>query len=157
MSTMEVIETHLTPNFTLAELTHSETAARIGVDNQPDQVQLANLARLANLLEQIRALVRKPIIVTSGLRTLPVNRSVGSKDTSQHVKGCAADIKVPGMTPDQLVRVILASGISFDQCIREFAKPNGSGWTHISVPNTEDTAPRRMALIIDEQGTRAFA
>lgn len=154
---MQVQEKYLTPNFTLSELTNSETADRHGIDNQPDPMQLANLTRLANLLEQIRAWVRKPVLVTSGLRTLPVNRAVGSKDTSQHIKGCAADIKVSGMTPDQLVRAILNSGISFDQCIREFAKPNGSGWTHISVPNTVDTAPRRMALIIDEQGTRAFA
>jgi zinc D-Ala-D-Ala carboxypeptidase len=155
--TMQVTETHLTPNFTLAELTHSETAARMGLDNQPDPAQLANLTRLADMLEQVRVLLRKPIIVTSALRTLPVNRAIGSKDASQHTKGCAADIKVPGMTPDQVVRAIVASGLSFDQCIREFAKPNGTGWTHLSIPNTIDTAPRRMALIIDEQGTRAFA
>jgi hypothetical protein len=154
---MQVTDTHLTPNFTLAELTHSETAERLGLDNQPDAAQLANLTRLADMLEQVRALLRKPIIVTSALRTLPVNRAIGSKDTSQHTKGCAADIKVPGMTPDQVVRAIVASGLSFDQVIREFAKPNGSGWTHLSIPNTIDTSPRRMALIIDDQGTRAFA
>jgi zinc D-Ala-D-Ala carboxypeptidase len=154
---MQVNDTHLTPNFTLAELTHSETAERLGLDNQPDAGQLANLTRLADMLEQVRALLRKPIIVTSALRTLPVNRVIGSKDTSQHTKGCAADIKVPGMTPDQVVRAIVASGLSFDQVIREFAKPNGSGWTHLSIPNTTDTSPRRMALIIDDQGTRAFA
>jgi hypothetical protein len=56
-----------------------------------------------------------------------------------------------------VVRAIVASGLSFDQVIREFAKPNGSGWTHLSIPNTTDTSPRRMALIIDDQGTRAFA
>ena len=154
---MQVTETHLTPNFTLAELTHSETAERLGIDNQPDEAQLANLTRLADMLEQVRALLRKPITVTSALRTLPVNRAIGSKDTSQHTKGCAADIKVPGLTPDQVVRAIVASGLSFDQVIREFAKPNGSGWTHLSIPNTTDTSPRRMALIIDDQGTRAFA
>ena len=154
---MQVNDTHLTPNFTLAELTHSETAERLGLDNQPDAEQLANLTRLADMLEQVRALLRKPIIVTSALRTLPVNRVIGSKDTSQHTKGCAVDIKVPGLTPDQVVRAIVASGLSFDQVIREFAKPNGSGWTHLSIPNTTDTSPRRMALIIDDQGTRAFA
>jgi len=154
---MQVTETHLTPNFTLAELTHSETAERLGLDNQPDAAQLANLTRLADMLEQVRALLRKPIVVTSALRTLPVNRAIGSKDTSQHTKGCAADIRVPGMTPDQVVRAIVASGLSFDQVIREFAKPNGGGWTHLSIPNTTDTSPRRMALIIDDQGTRAFA
>ena len=157
MTPMQVTETHLTPNFTLAELTHSETAERLGLDNQPGPAQLANLRRLADMLEQVRALVRKPIIVSSGYRSLPVNRAIGSRDTSQHAKGCAADIKVPGITPDQVVRAITASGIAFDQCIREFANPNGGGWTHISVPNTIDTAPRRQALIIDKQGTRAFA
>jgi hypothetical protein len=154
---MQVTETHLTPNFTLAELTHSETAERMGLDNQPGPAELANLRRLSDMLEQVRVLVRKPIIVSSGYRSPPVNRAIGSRDTSQHTKGCAADIKVPGMTPDQVVRAIVGSGISFDQCIREFANASGGGWTHISVPNTIDTAPRRMALIIDQQGARPFA
>lgn len=154
---MQVNQTHLTPNFTLAELTHSENADRLGLDNTPGPAELANLRRLADLLEQVRVLVRKPVIVTSGYRAPAVNRAAGSKDTSQHIRGCAADIKVPGMTPDQVVRAITSSGITFDQCIREFARPDGRGWTHISVPNTIDTAPRRQALIIDEQGTRAYA
>jgi len=81
-----------------------------------------------------------------------VNDAVGSKDSSQHRVGCAADIRVPGMTPDQVVRAVIASKLQFDQVIREFDR-----WTHISVPNTPEAKPRRQALIIDKTGTRPFA
>ena len=77
---------------------------------------------------------------------------MGSKDSSQHRSGCAVDIRVPGLTPDQVVRAIIASGLPYDQVIREFDR-----WTHVSVPNTPEAAPRRQALIIDKAGTRAFA
>lgn len=143
---------HITPNFTLAELTASETASRRGWSNTPSPSDLANLKRLADLLEQVRALLNKPVLVNSAYRSKQVNDAIGSKDTSQHRIGCAADIRVPGMTPDQVVRKIVASGIAFDQVIREF-----DAWTHLSVPNTIDTPARRQALIIDKQGTRPFA
>ena len=144
---------HLTPHFTLEELTASETAARHGWDNSPDPAQLANLTRLADFLEQVKVVMGgKPIMVSSGLRTKQVNDAVGSKDSSQHRLGCAADFKVPGVTPDQVVRKLIASGISYDQVIREFDR-----WTHISIPNTVADAPRRQALIIDTKGTRPYA
>ena len=142
---------NITPHFTLEELTTSETAERNGWDNTPGEAELANLKRLANLLEQVRALVNKPVMVNSAYRSKKVNDAVGSKDTSQHRLGCAADIRVPGMTPDQLCRAVIASGIGYDQIIREFDR-----WTHISVPNTESTPPRKQALIIDRAGTRPF-
>lgn len=91
-------------------------------------------------------------MVNSAFRSKQVNDAVGSKDTSQHRLGCAADLKVPGMTPDQVVRAVLAANLPFDQIIREF-----DAWTHISVPNTTALKPRRQALIIDKAGTRAFA
>jgi hypothetical protein len=94
----------------------------------------------------------KPIMISSGLRTKKVNDAVGSKDTSQHRLGCAADFKVPGMTPDEVVKAIIASGIDYDQVICEFDR-----WTHISIPNIEDTSPRQHALVIDKAGTRPFA
>jgi hypothetical protein len=143
---------NITPNFTLAELTASETASRNDWDNTPDPTELANLKRLADLLEQVRVLLGKPVLVNSAYRSKRANDAVGSKDTSQHRIGCAADIRVPGMTPDQVVRKIIASGINFDQVIREF-----DAWTHISVPNTESTPARKQALIIDRQGVRLFA
>jgi zinc D-Ala-D-Ala carboxypeptidase len=95
---------NLTAHFTLEELTASETAERNGWDNSPNDQELANLVRLAEFLEQVKeVLAGKPIIISSGLRTKKVNDAVGSKDTSQHRIGCAADFKVPGMTPDEVV------------------------------------------------------
>jgi hypothetical protein len=144
---------NLTPHFTLEELTASETAERNGWDNSPNDQELANLTRLADFLEQVKVVLNgKPIMISSGLRTKKVNDAVGSRDTSQHRIGCAADFRVPGMTPDQVVKAIVASGIGYDQVIREFDR-----WTHISVPNSVDTSPRKQALIIDKAGTRPYA
>ena len=143
----------MTPHFTLDELTASETAERNGWDNTPNEQELANLQRLAEFLEDIKeALGGKPIMVNSAFRSKQVNDAVGSKDSSQHRVGCAVDIRVPGLTPDQVVRAIIASGLPYDQVIREFDR-----WTHVSVPNTPEATPRKQALIIDKAGTRAFA
>jgi hypothetical protein len=143
----------MTPHFTLDELTASETAERNGWDNTPNEQELANLQRLAEFLEDVKeALGGKPIMVNSAFRNKQVNDAVGSKDSSQHRVGCAVDIRVPGLTPDQVVRAIIASGLPYDQVIREFDR-----WTHLSVPNTPEAAPRKQALIIDKTGTRAFA
>jgi hypothetical protein len=140
----------MTPNFTLSELTHTDHRT---LDNTPNDAERANLQRLAEFLEQVKsALGNKPIMVNSAFRSKAVNDAVGSKDTSQHRIGCAADIRVPGMTPDQVVRAIIAAKLPFDQIIREF-----DAWTHISVPNTTTLKPRRQALIIDKAGTRIFA
>lgn len=141
---------NITPHFTLQELTHTDHRK---FDNTPDDLALANLKRLADLLEQVKVVLGgKPIMVNSAYRSKQVNDAVGSKDTSQHRIGCAADIRVPGMTPDQVVRAILASTIQFDQLIREF-----DSWTHISVANTIDTPVRRQTLIIDRAGTRRYS
>ena len=139
----------MTPHFTLDELTHTDHRE---LDNTPNESEIANIQRLAEFLEQVKEVLGgKPIMVNSAFRSKAVNDAVGSKDTSQHRIGCAADIRVPTMTPDQVVRAIIASGIGYDQIIREFDR-----WTHVSVPNTPEAAPRRQALIIDKAGTRAF-
>jgi len=142
----------LSEHFTLEELTVSEAAARQGLSNEPTGEALENLKRLAEFLEDVRALIGKPIRVNSAYRSPEVNAAVGGSKTSQHCFGCAADIRVPGMTPDEVVRAITASNLEYDQCIREF-----DSWTHVSIPNKEDAKPRKMALIIDKQGTRGFA
>lgn len=139
----------MTPHFTLAELTHTDHRV---FDNTPNEQELANLKRLALFLEQVKTVLGgKPIMVNSAFRSKAVNDAVGSKDTSQHRIGCAADIRVPAMTPDQVVRAIIASGLPYDQIIREFDR-----WTHVSIPNTPEAKPRKQALIIDRSGTRAF-
>jgi uncharacterized protein YcbK (DUF882 family) len=75
---------NLSPNFTLQELTHSDAAVRHGWENNPDANEINNLTRLAELLEQVRKVLGKPIMLNSGFRSKLVNDSVGSKDTSQH-------------------------------------------------------------------------
>lgn len=142
----------LSEHFTLEELTVSEAAARQGLSNEPTGEALENLKRLAEFLEDVRALVGKPIRVNSAYRSPEVNAAVGGSKTSQHCFGCAADIRVPGMTPDEVVRLITDSDLEYDQCIREF-----DSWTHVSIPNKPEAKPRKMALIIDKQGTRGFA
>lgn len=141
----------LSPNFSLEELTVSEIAERKGYDNTPSATELANLMRLAGLLEQVRAVINKPIIVNSAFRSKLVNDAVGSKDTSQHRIGCAADIKVHGMTPRSIVEACIKADIPYDQIIEEYGS-----WVHISVPDTMRRPPRKQALIIDRNGTRLF-
>ena len=144
---------NLSPNFTLEELTRSEVAARGGWDNTPNDEEVANLVRLANLLQDVRVAVgNKPVMVNSGFRNKRTNDAVGSSDRSQHRLGCAADIRVPGMTPRQVVEACIQAEVAFDQIILEF-----DSWTHISVPNTPDAKPRGSKLIIDRQGTRVFS
>jgi len=140
---------NLSEHFTLDELTHTDHRE---LENTPNEQELANLKRLAEFLEKVKdVLGGKPIMVNSAFRSKAVNDAVGSKDTSQHRIGCAADLRVPGMTPDEVVKAIIASGIGYDQCIREFDR-----WTHVSIPNKFFDSPRKQALIIDKQGTRAY-
>ena len=138
---------NLTPNFTLEELTFTSHRE---FDNTPNVVQVNNLQRLAEFLEQVRSLLDKPIIIDSGFRSPEVNQAVGSTSVSQHLRGCAADFRVPGMTPAEVVKVIHGSDLLYDQLILEL------GWTHISIANADDADPRKMALIIDKKGTRYF-
>jgi hypothetical protein len=140
----------LSPHFSLEELTVTDHRE---FDNTPNSSEINNLKRVADLLEKVKTLIGgKPIMVNSAFRCKQVNDAVGSKDTSQHRVGCAADIRVPGMTPDEVVKAVMASGIGYDQIIREF-----NSWTHISVPNNPLGTPRKQALIIDKQGTRTYS
>lgn len=140
---------NLSDHFSYKELTHTDHRQ---FDNTPNADELTNLKRLASFLEQVKTVLGgKPIMVNSAFRSKQVNDAVGSKDTSQHRIGCAADIRVPDMTPDQVVKKIIASGIGYDQIIREFDR-----WTHISVPSHPEDKPRQQALIIDKSGTRQY-
>jgi hypothetical protein len=141
---------NLTPHFTLEELTHTDHRT---LDNTPNETELANIQRLAEFLEELKTLLGgKPIMVNSAFRSKAVNDAVGSKDTSQHRIGCAADIRVPSMTPDEVVKAVIASDLGYEQVIREFDR-----WTHISITNQAGATPRKQALIIDKQGTRVYA
>ena len=135
----------MTPHFTLAELTCTDHRT---LDNTPNAQELLNLQRLAEFLETMKtALGGKPVMINSAFRSKAVNDAVGSKDTSQHRQGLACDFRVPGMTPDAVVRALISAKLPFDQIIREY-----DSWTHISIADK----PRGQALIIDKQGTRQF-
>lgn len=120
----------LSAHFALAELTVSQVAARAGIDNQPNEAQTDNLTRLAQTLEQVRALLGKPITVNSAFRSIAVNAAIGGVPTSEHCDGRAADIICPAYgNPYQVAQAILNSGIEFNQLILEYG-----AWVHISVP-----------------------
>jgi uncharacterized protein YcbK (DUF882 family) len=139
----------LSEHFTLDELTHTDHRQ---FDNTPNASEMANLVRLAGFLEEVKTVLGgKPVIINSAYRSKAVNDAVGSSDKSQHRVGCAADIRVPSMTPDEVVKAVIGSGIGYDQLIREFDR-----WTHISVPSTAGDNPRRQSLIIDKTGTRPY-
>ena len=141
---------NLSEHFTLEELTVTDHRS---LDNTPNAGEIENLRRLAVFLELVKErLGGRPVMVNSAFRSKAVNDAVGSKDTSQHRLGCAADIRIPGMTPDAVVRAVMASGLAYDQIIREM-----DSWTHLSIPNLTTAAPRKSALIIDRAGTRPFA
>ena len=139
----------LSEHFTLDELTHTDHRQ---FDNTPNASEMANLVRLAGFLEEVKTVLGgKPIMVNSAFRCKAVNDAVGSKDSSQHRVGTACDFRVPSMTPDEVVKAVIGSGIGYDQLIREFDR-----WTHISVPSVAGDSPRRQVLIIDKTGTRPY-
>ena len=141
---------NLSDHFTLEELTYTDHRE---LDNTPNDLEVENLKRLAHFLEAIKAVLGgTPVMGNSAFRSEAVNTAVGSKNTSQHRVGCAADIRVPGMTPDEVVKAVMRSGLEYDQIIREFDR-----WTHVSIPTVQGTPARRQALIIDKTGTRPYA
>lgn len=140
----------LSENFLLEEFVNSDIAARKGINNDPSPNIISNLGRLAQLLEQVRKMVGRPITITSGYRCPELNKAVGGQPNSQHMQGCAADIRALHMTPDQLVKAIINTDIQYDQLIREF-----DSWVHISISDLGKT-PRGQTLIIDKQGTRPY-
>lgn len=142
----------LTKNFSLDELTASGTAARLGIDNTPNDLQLQNLRRLAELLQQVRDHFQTPIFINSGFRCKALNDAVNSRDTSQHLKACAADIRISGVSPKEGVQRIIDAKIPYDQIICEY-----DSWIHISVSNDPSDPPRQNALTIDKKGVRVFA
>jgi hypothetical protein len=121
----------LTKNFTLNELTRSQTATRKGIDNTPGQDEMKNLIDLAqNVLQPLRDCVNESVFVNSGFRCKELNEAIGGSQTSQHIEGQAADIVVSGMSPKDVFNFIINNGIPFDQMIYEFGQ-----WVHVSFRN----------------------
>ena len=125
---------NLTGNFTLSEMTKSETALRHDMDNSPDQAAISNLQALAvHVLQPVRDHYGKGVKVNSGFRHPDVNAKVGGSKTSDHCKGMAADIEIPGVPNAELAEWI-RSNLLFTQVILEFYTQGvpDSGWVHVS-------------------------
>jgi len=126
----------LSEHFTRAEFEHSETAIARGIDNRmPETLLPAARALCVRILEPIRAHFGQPIKINSGYRCPRLNAALGSKDTSQHMRGQAADIEIPtGPSNAELAAWIVESGLPFDQLILEAYRAGQprSGWVHVS-------------------------
>jgi hypothetical protein len=125
---------NLTKNFTLSEMTKSETALRHGMDNTPDQTVISNMQALAvHVLQPVRDHYGKGVKVNSGYRSPDVNARVGGSRTSDHTRGMAADIEIPGVPNHELAEWISAN-MPYTQLILEFYTRGvpDSGWVHVS-------------------------
>lgn len=143
----------LSEHFTLLELCNSDTADRLGIDNAPSKTATVNLIRLCReVLEPLREAIG-PITVLSGYRSLKLNSAVGSKPTSHHVAGRAADIRVNGIAALDVCRKVVEMNLPFDELIAEYASADGGGWCHVAVAS-DKANPRRRILSIDKIGTR---
>jgi putative chitinase len=121
---------NLSDHFSLEEATHSDTATRLGISNQPNTQQLENMKVAAIGMEKIRELLASPINVNSWIRLPEVNVAVGGSKVSSHMDGWAIDFTCKGFgTPLEVCKAIEKSNIKFDQMIYEFGE---KGWTHIS-------------------------
>ena len=141
----------LSQNFTLQELTYSDTAIRKGMDNIPNEEQIENLRLVCNnILEPVRVHFKAPVVVSSGYRSVAVCEAVGSSSKSQHTKGQAADFEIFGI-PNKDVADWIVNNIDYDQCILEFWNENepNSGWVHCSFSNVGNRRQYLKAQKID--------
>jgi zinc D-Ala-D-Ala carboxypeptidase len=140
----------LSEHFSLEELTASEVAARMGIDNTPSPEIIENLRRLARFLEGVRnVLGGRPIHINSGYRSPALNSAVRGTKSSAHMTGRAADIVCPSFgTPLEICKAIRDSELAFDQVIFEF-----SSWCHYAIVH-DGLVGRRECLTIDGAGTR---
>ncbi len=132
---------YLSPNFSVYELTQSQAAVRAGLKNEPNSSQLANLRRLADVLESVRRALRDaPMLISSGFRSAAINTRVGGASNSAHLDGRAADFTAPRFgDPKAVCQRILDTGIVFDQLIYE------GSWVHLGIARP-DAPPRRQVL-----------
>jgi zinc D-Ala-D-Ala carboxypeptidase len=142
----------LSQNFSLLEMTRSQLAARHGIDNKPNDIQLENLKTLAKGMELVRTkLDSLPIIVSSGFRCEALNDLLGSKRTSAHIAGLACDFTCDRYAHvGRVFEVLAKSSIPYQQLIYEY-----SSWIHVAFP-PEGEEPRRQVLTIDKSGVKSI-
>lgn len=147
---------HLSPHFTLHELTRSQVALRRGLDNRPGPAEVENLRRLAGeILEPLRAEFALPFAPSSGYRSPALNAAVGSRPSSQHILGQAVDFELPGISNLRVAQWIRRA-LTFDQLILEFHEIDdpSSGWVHCSLVEAAAAGNRGQAFVLDARGAR---
>ena len=146
----------LTENFSLAEMIKSETALRQGLDNTPGDEEIENLRKLSeNVLQPIRDAYGRGVKVNSGFRHPDVNAAVGGSRTSDHCRGQAADIEIPGVANAELAQWI-SENLEFRQLILEFYTPGvpDSGWVHVSY--VEGDNKKQVMTAMKENGKTVY-
>jgi zinc D-Ala-D-Ala carboxypeptidase len=146
----------LSPNFSLAEMTKSDTALRLDMENEPGDEEIDNLTALCeNVLQKVRDHYGKGVKVNSGFRHPDVNGAVGGSKTSDHCKGMAADIEIPGVANAELAEWIVEN-CEFRQVILEFYTPGipDSGWVHVSY-NPDDNK-KQVLTAMKENGKTVY-
>jgi zinc D-Ala-D-Ala carboxypeptidase len=128
----------LTNNFSLAEMVKSDTALRHDMDNTPGEAEIASLKTLCEkVLQPVRDHFQTGVKVNSGFRHPEVNAKVGGSKTSDHCRGQASDIEIPGV-PNADLAVWIMENLEYTQLILEFYTPGvpDSGWVHVSYDPT---------------------
>ena len=147
----------LSKHFSLKEMTKSGTAARLGLDNTPNEEQIENLKALCeNILEPLREYYEsRPIMITSGFRSEKLSEAIGSSSRSQHCKGEAVDFEIPGFDNKQ-VAAHIKNNFFYDQLISEYYEEGiaDSGWIHVSYKR--DGSNRKQSLIKDKEGYKEW-
>jgi uncharacterized protein YcbK (DUF882 family) len=136
----------LTTNFSLEEFTRSTTANRLGIDNTPNAIEIANLRRLCIQILQPARLVLGPVQVSSGFRSAALNAAVGGVSNSAHRLGFAADVVPVNVSTLELAKWI-KNNTQFDQVILEFGTPQNPNWIHVSAD------PRRRMEVLRAFGS----
>ena len=145
----------LSDNFSLTEFTKSQTAERKGIANKPNEIHVIAMESLChNVLERVRSAFAKPININSGYRSVALCEAIGSKSTSQHCDGEAADIEIYGVSNYDLAKYI-ENNLNFDQLILEYYDESdiNSGWIHCSYKTSDN---RKMSLIKDKDGYKEW-
>ena len=140
--------------FSLSEMVKSQTAIRKGIDNLPNDEQIEALIELVeNVLDPVREHFGRPVTVNSGFRGKKLNKAIGGSKSSQHCKGEAADIEIPGVSNPEVSEWI-KNNLDFDQLILEYHTSGipDSGWVHVSWRSSKKN--RKQVLTIDKTGTR---
>ena len=138
----------LSKNFTLNEMTKSQTALRRGIDNKPENDEIDNLRLLCEyVLQPVREHFAKPVSINSGFRSKELNKAIGGSTTSDHCKGMAADIEIAGID-NSVIAEWIEENCDFRQLILEFYTPGvgDSGWVHVSY-NSDDNEKKVMTAL----------